>query len=121
MYDELHQLHIYNFEYINYKEQTLLESQDIFAQLASATFSITEILLTLPDTKDEQRYACWDPFKSKIVAYVNSDIIKFNLQMMIETCDRRIVRRDDQSPLTQYDQQLVSAIKESFKIFKVSV
>ena len=95
-----------------------LESEAI---LSKKQFTITEILLPIPNTKDEVRYARWYPFKSKIVVYIDFDETKFNLQMMIEKCAIRIVRRNDQSPLGEYDQQLLSAIKERFKKFKFSV
>ena len=121
MYNELHHLDKPNLEYINYEDQTVVELQVIFDQLAAATFTITEILLSVPNTKDEERYARWYPFKSKIVAYVDFDETIFNLQMMIEKCAIRIVRRNDQSPLGEYDQQLLSEIKERFKRFKFSV
>ena len=121
MYNELHHLEKPNLEYLNYKEQAVVELQVVFDQLAAATFTITEILLPIPNTKDEVRHTRWYPFKSKIVAYIDFDETKFNLQMMIEKCAIRIVRRNDQSPLGEYDQQLLSAIKERFKRFKFSV
>ena len=67
MYNELHHLDKPNLEYINYKEQTVVELQVIFDQFADATFTKTEILLPIPNNKDEDRYARWYPFKSKIV------------------------------------------------------
>ena len=121
MYNELHHLDDLSLEYVYYKEQTVVELQVVFDQLASATFTIKEILSSIPNTKDEERYARWYPFKSKIVAYVDFDETKFNLQMMIQKCDVKIVRRDDQSPLGQYDQQLLLAIKRRFKNFTLSV
>ena len=121
MYNELHHLENFNLEYINYKEQTVVELQVIFDKLAAATFTIKEILISIPNTKDEERYVRWYPFKSKIVAYIDFDDTKFNLQMMIEKCGIRIVKRDDQSPLGQYDHQLLSTIKERCKILKLSI
>ena len=121
MYNELHHLDNFNLEYINYKEQTVVKLQVIFDQLAAATFTIKEILLSIPNTKDEERYARWYPFKSKIIAYIDFDDTKFNLQMMIEKCGIRIVKWDDKNPLGQFDQQLLSAIKEQCKIFFLRV
>ena len=118
MYNELHHLVNLDLEYINYKEQTVVESQIIFDQLEAASFTITEILLSIPNTKDEERYARWYPFKSKIVAYVDFDETIFNLQIMIEKCAISAVKRDCQSPLGRYDQQLLSAIKEQLKKFR---
>ena len=91
MYNELHHLVNLDLEYINYKEQTVVELQIIFDQLEAATFTITEILLSIPNNKDEERYACWYPFKSKIVAYVDFDETIFNLQIMIEKCAISVV------------------------------
>ena len=73
MCNELHHLVFLNLEYINYKEPTVVELLIIFDQLTAATFTITEILLSIPNAKDEERYARGYSFKSKIVAYVDFD------------------------------------------------
>ena len=43
MYNELHHLDEPTLEYIYYKEQTVVELQVVFVQLAAATFTITAI------------------------------------------------------------------------------
>ena len=67
MYNELHHLDKPNLEYINYEDQTVVELKVIFDQIAATTFTKTEILLPIPNNKDEDRYARWYPFKCKIV------------------------------------------------------
>ena len=106
---------IKNTAYIFYKEQTAIELSAVFKNLDQAVFTIKEILLAIPNTKDEEKFAEWYPFKSKIVAYVDFTESLFNLQMMVDKQEIKVVKRNDSSASTNSDKSLLKALKNNFK------
>ena len=114
MYNEFQQIDDAALEYISYKEQTAVELSVAFQNLDQAVFTIKEILLSAPNTKDEENYADWYPFKSKIVAYVDFEESLFNLQMMVDKKKIKVLKRDDRMASTMSDKSLITAITNNF-------
>ena len=101
-------------QFISYKEQVAVELHLVFDQLEVAVFTIQEILVATPNTKDEENYADWYPFKSRIVAYVDFDEANYNLQMKIDDDSIRVVKRDQTAGSNRSDCQLLKVLKRCF-------
>ena len=114
-YNDFQHIDDTNTAYVFYKEQTAIELSAVFKNLDQAVFTIKEILLAIPNTKDEEKFAEWYPFKSKIVAYVDFTESLFNLQMMVDKQEIKVVKRNDSSASTNSDKSLLKALKNNFK------
>ena len=114
IYNEFQDVDDDHLQFISYKEQVAVELCVIFDQLEDAVFTIKEILVAAPNTKDEENYADWYPFKSRIVAYVDFDEANYNLQMKIDDDSIRVIKRDQTAGSNRSDYQLLNALKRCF-------
>ena len=106
--------------YISYKERTAVELSVTFQNLDQAVFTIKEILLAAPNTKDEENFAQWYPFKSTIIAYVDFEEILFNLQMMVNKNEIKVLKRNDRLASTETDKSLLTALTNKFNRVLIS-
>ena len=114
VYNEFQHINDTSLAYLSYKEQTAVELCVIFQNLDQAVFTIKEILLAAHNTKDEENYADWYPFKSEIVAYVDFEESLFNLQMMVDKKKIQVLKRDGRMASTSSDKSLLTAITSNF-------
>ena len=103
---------------INHKNKVAAELHIVFDQLDEVVFTFNEILMAAPNTRDEENYADWYPFKSQVVVYVDFDETKYNLQMKIDKNHIQIVKRNQSAGLTKKDHQLISVLNSSFDNIK---
>ena len=78
-------------------------------------FTIEEWILPKPNTKDENNYWDWYPFKSTIGAYIDCEKTKYNIVIKIDKKKITIKKLNENNKLTQYDKKLVLGIKNKFK------
>ena len=106
---ELDELHFFYQDQIAVELEIYLDTDDLFK------FTIIETLCATPNTRDEENYLNWYPFKSKIVGYVDFNEQFFNILMKIENGRITILVRDDSQPDYPFDQDLVAAVILNFK------
>ena len=58
-YNEFQDVDDHQLQIISYKEEVAIELRVVFDQLEVAVFTIKEILVATPNTKDEENYANW--------------------------------------------------------------
>ena len=117
-----------NFNVITYlNPQKISESAEIhffyrpncsrtkFTQTQTPIVTIIETLCATPNTRDEENYFNWHPFKSKIICYVDFNEQFFNILMKVENGRITILVRDDSQPEYPFDQELVEAVMSNFK------
>lgn len=104
---------------INHKNKVAAELHIVFDQLDEVVFTFNEILMAAPNTRDEENYADWYPFKSQVVVYVDFDETKYNLQMKIDKNHIQIVKRNQSAGLAKKDHQLIFALNTSFDNIKI--
>ena len=104
---------------INHKNKVAAELRMFFDQLDEVVFTFNEILMAAPNTRDEENYADWYPFKSQVVVYVDFDETKYNLQMKIDKNHIQIVKRNQSAGLAKKDHQLIFALNTSFDNIKI--
>lgn len=114
MYNEFQDIEDNHLQFISYKEQVAVELCVVFDHLEDAVFTIKELLVATPNTKDEENYQDWYPFKSRIVTYVDFDETNYNLQMKIDDDSIRVVKRDQSAGSNRGDYQLLYALKRCF-------
>ena len=104
----------------NHKSQNKVaaELHIVFDQLDAVVFTFNEILVAAPNTRDEENYVDWYPFKSQVVVYVDFDETKYNLQMKIDQNHIQIVKRNQSAGLAKKDHQLIFALNTSFDNIK---
>ena len=102
-------------KFMNNKDKDAVELHVVFQGLELALFTFVETLLAAPNTRDEENFADWYPFKSQIVVYVDFDKVLYNLQMRICRSDIQIIKRNQAVGIRGNDQQLISALESSFK------
>ena len=117
-YNEFQDVDDHQLQIISYKEEVAIELRVVFDQLEVAVFTIKEILVATPNTKDEENYANWYPFKSRIVVYVDFDEANYNLQMKIDDDSIRVVKRDQTAGSNRSDYQLLYALTRCFSNVK---
>ena len=105
----------------NHKNKVAAELQIVFDQLDAVVFSFNEILVASPNTRDEENYADWYPFKSQVVVYVDFDEAEYNLQMRIDNNNIQITKRNQSTGLGWNDQQLIAALETSFGSIKMMI
>ena len=108
-------------KFTNNKDKDAVELQVVFQGLELALFTFVETLLAAPNTRDEENFADWYPFKSQIVVYVDFDKVLYNLQMRICRSDIQIIKRNQAVGIRGNDQQLISALESSFKKIKKKI
>ena len=104
---------------INHKNKVAAELHIVFDQLDEVVFTFNEILMAAPNTRDEENYADWYPFKSQVVVYVDFDETKYNLQMKVDKSHIQIVKRNQSAGLAKKDHQLIFALNTSFDNIKI--
>ena len=102
----------------NHKNKVAAELHIVFDQLDAVVFTFNEILVAAPNTRDEESYADWYPFKSEVVVYVDFDETKYNLQMKVDKSHIQIVKRNQSAGLAKKDHQLISVLNSSFDNIK---
>ena len=105
----------------NHKNKVAAELHIVFDQLDAVVFTFNEILVAAPNTRDEENYADWYPFKSQVVVYVDFDEAEYNLQMRIDNNNIQITKRNQSTGLGWNDQQLIAALETSFGGIKTRV
>ena len=78
-------------------------------------FTIEEWILPEPNTKDENSYWDWYPYKSTIEAYTDCEKTKYNIVMKIDNKKISIKKSNENNKLTQYDKKLLLEVKKKFK------
>ena len=106
------------YQITNHKNKVAAELHIVFDQLDAVVFTFNEILVAAPNTRDEENYADWYPFKSQVVVYVDFDETKYNLQMKVDKSHIQIVKRNQSAGLTKKDNQLISVLNSSFDNIK---
>ena len=79
-------------------------------------FTIEEFVLPTPNTKDENNYYDWYPFKSTIEAYVDCEKSKYNILIKIDKKNITIKKLNESNNLTKRDKKLILEIKNKFKL-----
>lgn len=79
-------------------------------------FTIEEWVLPEPNTKDENNYYDWYPFKSTIEAYIDCEKTKYNIMIKIDKKKLTIKKLNENIKLTQYDKKLILEVKNKFKL-----
>ena len=102
----------------NHKNKVAAELHIVFDQLDAVVFTFNEILVAAPNTRDEESYADWYPFKSEVVVYVDFDETKYNLQMKVDKSHIQIVKRNQSAGLAKKDYQLIFVLNSSFDNIK---
>ena len=120
-YNEFQYVDDTQLQSISYKKQVAVELHVVFDQLEVAVFTIKEILVSTPNTKDEENYADWYPFKSEIIVYVDFEETSYNLQMRIDKNSIQVVKRDQTTGSDHSDRQLISALERCFVNVKSTI
>jgi len=110
-----------HLKFTNYKDKDAVELHVVFHGLELALFTFVETLLAVPNTRDEENFADWYPFKSQIVVYVDFDNANYNLQIRICRSDIQIIKRNQAAEIGGSDHQLISALESSFYKIKKKV
>ena len=108
-----------NPRYGNTLGYTAAEVAVTVAGIDNFLFSIEEFVLPPPNTKDDNNYWDWYPFKSTIEAFVDCDRAKYNLVIRIEKKKITIKKFDESSELKDCDRELILKIKECFKFVEM--
>ena len=102
-------IHLFYKDIIAVEIELYLDEGDLFK------FTIIETLCAIPNTRDEEKYFNWYPFKSKIVTYVDFNEKFFNILMKVENGRITFLVRDDDRELYPFDKNLVVAVISIFK------
>ena len=102
-------IHLFYKDIIAVEIELYLDEGDLFK------FTIIETLCAIPNTRDEEKYFNWYPFKSKIVTYVDFNEKFFNILMKVENGRITFLIRDDDRELYPFDKNLVAAVISIFK------
>lgn len=121
VYNEFETTSDHQLQIINHRDKVAVELHLVFDQLDAAVFSFNEILVAAPNTRDEENYADWYPFKSQVVVYVDFDEAEYNLQMRIDNNNIQITKRNQSTGLGWNDQQLIAALETSFGSIKMMI
>ena len=108
-----------NPRYGNTLGYTAAEVAVTVAGIDNFLFSIEEFVLPPPNTKDDNNYWDWYPFKSTIEAFVDCDKAKYNLVIRIEKTKITIKKFDESSELNGCDRDLILNIKDCFKFVEM--
>ena len=108
-----------NPRYGNTLGYTAAEVAVTVAGIDNFLFSIEEFVLPPPNTKDDNNYWDWYPFKSTIEAFVDCDKAKYNLVIRIEKKKITIKKFDESSELKGCDRELILNIKDCFKFVEM--
>lgn len=103
------EMHLFYKEQVAVELEIHLDADDLFK------LTIIETLCATPNTRDEEKYFNWYPFKSCIVTYVDFNEQFFNILMKVENGRITFLVRDDDSERHPYDKELVSAVSSNFK------
>ena len=103
------EIHFFYEDQIAVELEIYLDADDLFK------FTIIETLCATPNTRDEENYFNWYPFKSNIVSYVDFNEQFFNILMKVENGRITILVRDDSQPEYPFDKELVKAVMSNFK------
>lgn len=103
-----------DIDHIQYYEYVGVEIEILFKGLEFFKYTFQETVIEPPNTKDEENYYQWYPFKSKIKVFIDSDDNLFNLIFMTELGEINIAKKDEKFPLTEKDQILINAIQQQF-------
>ena len=121
VYNEFETTSDHQLQIINHRDKVAVELHLVFDKLDAAVFSFNEILVAAPNTRDEENYADWYPFKSQVVVYVDFDEAEYNLQMRIDNNNIQITKRNQSTGLGWNDQQLIAAVETSFGSIKMMI
>ena len=102
-------IHLFYKDIIAVEIELYLDEGDLFK------FTIIETLCAIPNTRDEEKYFNWYPFKSKIVTYVDFNEKFFNILMKVENGRITFLVRDDDRELHPFDKKLVAAVISIFE------
>lgn len=102
-------IHLFYKDIIAVEIELYLDEGDLFK------FTIIETLCAIPNTRDEEKYFNWYPFKSKIVTYVDFNEKFFNILMKVENGRITFLVRDDDRELYPFDKKLVAAVISIFE------
>ena len=94
---------------------TAAEVSILASGLDDFLFTIEEWVLPEPNTKDENNYWDWYPFKSTIEAYIDCEKTKYNIVIKIDREKITIKKLNENNKITQYDKKLILEIKNKFK------
>ena len=118
-----------DIDHIQYYEYVGAEIEILFKGLEFFKYTFQETVIEPPNTKDEENYYQWYPFKSKIKVFIDSDDNLFNLVFMTELGEINIAKKDKNFLLqrkikflsTQFSNNLMDclALKFIFNFIKV--
>lgn len=103
------EMHLFYKDQVAVELEIYLDEDDLFK------LTIIETLCATPNTRDEENYFYWYPFKSNIVTYVDFNEQFFNILMKVENGRITFLVRDDDIERNPYDNELVSAVSSNFK------
>lgn len=102
------EMHLFYKDQVAVELEIHLDADDLFK------LTIIETLCATPNTRDEENYFNWYPFKSNIVTYVDFNEQFFNILMKVEKGRITFLVRDEDIKCNPYDEELVSEVISKF-------